>query len=237
MVSERYGTAGPRVILVHGLLPAESSWSEQIPLAQRMRLDMLVRHGYRPGQHSPADYQRDAEDLLVMLDAESAHLVGHCYGALGCVLAAARAPHRVASMTLIEPTCLGALHHPAVNALRNRWRDRPRDPLEFAATFGTFLGVPRGMTYSEAQCDALAALRDGRPPWDADLPLEDIHRAGVRTLVFSGDHSPALTALCATVAARTGGEHIVLPGHEHAVQRAGGAFNSRLEQHLGIAHG
>lgn len=232
VVYDSYGTRGPRVVLVHGLLPAPASWSAQQVLSQRMRLDILVRRGYRPGRGEPADFVHDAQDLLRLLDGEPAHLVGHCYGALGCVLAAAHAPHRVASLTLIEPTCLAVLNHPALDGLRSRWRERPQDPLEFAAAFGTVMGLTRTQPSSEAQWDALAALHAGRPPWEAELPLADIANAGLRTLVFSGDHSPALSALADTVARQTAGEHVVMPGHGHLVQDSGTAFNERLEQHL-----
>ncbi len=214
------------------MLGAETTWAAQRPLAQRMRLDVLVRHGYRPGVAAAPDYLHDAADLLTMLAAEPAHLVGHCYGALACVLAAAGAPDRVLSLTLIEPTCLAELRHPAVEALRLRWRERPRDPLEFAATFGTLAGLPRGRPRTDDHWAAVSALRMCRPAWDAALPLPAIARAGVRTLVLSGGHSPALTAVAATVSARTGGEHLVLPGNDHAVQHAGAPFNERLEQHL-----
>jgi hypothetical protein len=62
--------------------------------------------------------------------------------------------------------------------------------------------------------------------------LEHIAEAGIPTLVISGGHAPALDAVSAAVARRTGGKHTVIASKGHAVQRAGRAFNRALEDHL-----
>ncbi|MBU3067507.1 alpha/beta fold hydrolase [Nocardia sp. NEAU-G5] len=233
LVVERRGTAGPRVILVHGMRAARASWAAQLPLAQRMRLDILHR-GVRDGALFPGgDYLHDAGDLLSLLESEPAHLVGHGYGAVGCLVAAAAMPDRVASLTLIEPTCLGVLSHPAVVSMRQRWRwDRPVDLLEFAGVYGRLAGLPADTEFTTEQWRAIARLRTCRPPWDTRLPLETIAQQSIPSLVCSGDHSPVLTAVAATVAEHIGGEHAVLPGAQHAVQSLGAPFNDLLERHI-----
>jgi len=85
---------GPRVVLVHGSLAVGADeWQAQRPLADEgFRLLVPDRRGY--GQ-SPAaggeDFLRDAGDILELM-GDRAHLVGHSYGGLGVLFAAARRP-------------------------------------------------------------------------------------------------------------------------------------------------
>ena len=73
-----------------------------------------------------------AQDLLAILDQEGiarAHLVGHDLGAVTALEVALRAPERVASLTLLDPTLGAALDNdpdPAARALRSTVRDRDR---------------------------------------------------------------------------------------------------------------
>lgn len=235
---EPWGGVGPRVILVHGVQAAESTWFAQRPLADRMRLEVVVRPDHRAGAlFRGGDYLRDADELAGLLAGEPAHLVGSGYGALACVVAAAQRPHRVESLTLIEPTCIGVLAHPAILDMCQRWwRERPQDLAEFAARFGRLAGLPIGVEFTAEHWDAVERLRECRPPWDARLPLEAIAQWGIPTQVYSGGHSPVLTAVAATVAAGAGGEHVELVGREHAVQTLGAPFNDRLQRHIDHAY-
>src|SRR5712691_7151751 len=96
--------AGARVLLVHGnVMNGPLLWSEQRPLAERWRLEIVNRRGY--GQSPPTDRQDfaiDAQDIAELL-ADGAHLVGHSYGGVGALLAAAMRPRAVWSLTVIEP--------------------------------------------------------------------------------------------------------------------------------------
>src|SRR3712207_6767288 len=82
---------GTRVVLVHGsLATAAEEWTEQLPLAaQGFRLLRPDRRGYG---RSPAlegeDFLVDADDIVELM-GEGAHLVGHSYGGLGAMVAAA----------------------------------------------------------------------------------------------------------------------------------------------------
>ena len=77
--------SGEHVVLTHGSLATGSEeWEAQQPLAEEgFRLLVIDRRGYG---RSPAaegeDFQRDAEDIAVLMDG-GAHLVGHSYGGLG----------------------------------------------------------------------------------------------------------------------------------------------------------
>lgn len=101
---ESWGT-GTNVVLVHGsLATGAEEWQEQRPLAnQGFRLRVLDRRGYG---RSPAadgeDFLRDAADVVELMD-EAAHLIGHSYGGLGALYAAARRPEATLSLTLLEP--------------------------------------------------------------------------------------------------------------------------------------
>src|SRR5262249_59181238 len=67
---------------------------------------------------SPADgrvdFERDAHDVAQLL-GDGAHLVGHSYGGVVSLLAAAQRPDAVRSLALIEPPAFGgARGHPAL---------------------------------------------------------------------------------------------------------------------------
>jgi pimeloyl-ACP methyl ester carboxylesterase len=97
--------AGTPVVLVHGsLATSNEEWQAQRPLADEgFRLLVVDRRGY--GQ-SPVvegeDFLRDADDIAELMD-EGAHLVGHSYGGLVVLFAAARRPEATLSLALLEP--------------------------------------------------------------------------------------------------------------------------------------
>ena len=64
---------------------------------------MLDRRGYgRSLTIEGEDFLRDADDIVEVM-GEGAHLVGHSYGGLGALYAAARRPQETLSLTLLEP--------------------------------------------------------------------------------------------------------------------------------------
>ncbi|MEU6584380.1 hypothetical protein [Nocardia sp. NPDC046763] len=219
---------------MHGVQAAGPSWFAQRPLADRMRIEVVERPVRRSGSlFRGGDYLRDADDLVGLIGTEPVHLVGSGYGALGCVVAAAGRPHRIQSLTLIEPTCIGVLAHPAIVTLCRRWRhERPQDLAQFAAGLCRLAGIPTATGFTAEHWGTIERLREYRPPWDTHLPLETIAQWGIPTQVYSGGHSPVLTAVAATVAADLGGEHIELVGREHALQTLGDLFNDRLRRHI-----
>src|SRR5262249_31995611 len=94
----------PRLLLVHGsVVSAELAWNAQRPLAERFEIVAPIRRGFPPGPD--VDYV-DFEDEAVWLGpflAPGTHLVGHSYGAVIALLAAAHHPERLRSLTVIEP--------------------------------------------------------------------------------------------------------------------------------------
>jgi pimeloyl-ACP methyl ester carboxylesterase len=93
------------VVLVHGSLATGSEeWQAQRSLADEgFRLLVLDRRGYgQSPQVLGEDFLRDA-DYIAQLMGDGAHLVGHSYGGLGVMFAAARRPDTTRSLALLEP--------------------------------------------------------------------------------------------------------------------------------------
>src|SRR5205809_6618077 len=111
--------SGPRVVLVHGSVGSGwSTWWAQQPLAERFTLVVPDRPGSPP--NPPVEYVDFEEQapLVAELLEDGAHLVGHSYGGVISLYAAAHRLEAVRSLTLIEPPAFGvALDHPAVAAL------------------------------------------------------------------------------------------------------------------------
>src|SRR6266700_3308683 len=111
-------TKRPRLLLVHGsVVNAELTWGTQKPLAERFEIVVPNRRGFPPG---PDVARVDFEDEAAWLDQfvePGTHLVGHSYGGVIALLAAALYAGRVRSLTVIEPPCLRVAHgHPVIDA-------------------------------------------------------------------------------------------------------------------------
>jgi pyruvate dehydrogenase E2 component (dihydrolipoamide acetyltransferase) len=107
------GTAGDVVVMVHGYGGDRNSWLFlQSPLAARYRVYALDLPGHGTSSKDVGDGRVDllADAVLGVLDAVGAgraHLVGHSLGGAVVLAAAARAPERVASVTLFAPAGFG----------------------------------------------------------------------------------------------------------------------------------
>ena len=186
----RWGGAGAPVLLVHGSVTGgEMTWPEQRPLAERWTLLLLDRRGYfpNPPMAEREDFEVDAADVAALLAEHGPlHLVGHSYGAVVSLLAAARLPERLDSLVVIEPPAFGvAPDDPAVqgmaDGMREYWRTGPRDPEAFLRGFleraGSAAQLPSPLPAPLAQNAVL--LRDERFPGEAVIPLEKLRRAHV----------------------------------------------------------
>src|SRR6478672_2695577 len=124
----------PRLLLVHGsVVNAELTWSAQKTLADRFEIVAPNRRGFPPG---PDVESVDFEDEAVWLDPflePGAHLVGHSYGGVIALLAAARRPELVRSLTVVEPPALAvARGNPVADEFAARstalWENGPHEP-------------------------------------------------------------------------------------------------------------
>ena len=239
----RFG-GGPAVVLVHGsVADGEATWAEQRALAERWTLVVPDRPGF--GANPPVDrvdFESDAP-LVAELLGDGAHLVGHSYGGVVSLLAAAARPEAVRSLTVVEPPAFGAARgHPAVEAfvaeMTRYWRSPPDDPEEFLRGFLALVGSdyrPPSPLPPRLERGA-GLLRVERPPWEAEIPLAELGRAAFPKLVVSGRHHAAFDAVCDVLEKRLGAERASIPGAGHSVQRTG-RFNERLEQFLAGASG
>ena len=110
---------GPRLLFVHGsVVNAEVAWNAQRPLAGRFDLVVPNRRGFPPGPDvDRVDFADEAVWLERFLEPGT-HLVGYSYGAVISLLAAARSPGLLSSLTVVEPPAFGiARGHPAVEAV------------------------------------------------------------------------------------------------------------------------
>jgi pimeloyl-ACP methyl ester carboxylesterase len=232
---------GPRVLLVHGsVVGPEQTWRKQAPLAERWTLVMPKRPGF--GGSPPlerGDFEAEAP-LFAELLGEGAHLVGHSYGAVIALLAAARRPEAVRSLTVSEPGALRiAAGNPEVDAIiaHGEYLYGHRDSLPkevFLRAFrdGTGSANETPDRLPESLERGAELLRSERPPWEAEVPMEALAEGAFPKLVISGDHSPAFEAVCDILAERIGAERAVIPGRKHTIPSTGAPYNECLTRFL-----
>ena len=105
---------GEPVVLVHGSASDLRTWEQQVPaISESHRVIAYSRRYARPNEDIPlgTDDQMTphVDDLVAFLraiDAVPAHLVGHSWGALICLLTAIRHPQLARSLVLQEPPVL-----------------------------------------------------------------------------------------------------------------------------------
>jgi pimeloyl-ACP methyl ester carboxylesterase len=234
---EHWG-AGTPVVLVHGsLATGAQEWDAQRPLAEEgYRLTVFDRRGYGGSPAAPGeDFLVDAADVAALLGT-GAHLVGHSYGGLGALLAAAQRPEAVLSLTLLEPAVLSCgLDEPAwssfVDSLRVFWQDRALSDHDWVVQFLVAVGSDPSEFPPEFLAEAAASaplLRNGRPPFDVELPLDAVGAAGYPKLVVSGGHHAGFDAMCLDLARRIGADSAVVEGAGHEIQLTGRPVNDLL---------
>lgn len=119
MYVERAGERGPQVLLVHGsIVPGWQTWNAQRPLADHLRLVIPHRTGYPPDPPlERIDIDAQAAEIAALIEP-GMHVVGHSYGGVVSLLAAALVPDRIRSLAVIEPPAFGlARGNPAVEEL------------------------------------------------------------------------------------------------------------------------
>jgi pimeloyl-ACP methyl ester carboxylesterase len=237
--------AGPRLILVHGGGACGArAWGHQEPLAERWRLVMPHRPGYgKSPELGREDFDVDAP-LIAALLGDGAHLVGHSYGGVVSLLAAAQRPERVRSLVLVEPGATSVARHvPSVAAFEAALQraiddNPPTDPerrlralfavIEPARVFPSPLPPPL--------LKAAQRLASMRWPMEAVIPTDALRAAAFPKLIITGGASPAFEAVADVLATAIGAERAIVPG-DHATQDQGAPFNDVLERFLARAQG
>jgi pimeloyl-ACP methyl ester carboxylesterase len=224
-----------RLVFVHGSVGnAAATWSAQRPLEDLFECVFLTRGGYPPG---PAleriDFDEQADEVAAAL-REGDHVVGHSYGGVVSLLAAARRPV-LASLTVGEPPCFGvARGHPAVEELLARFdafeAAGPREYLEFFLPLvGSGIRLPDPLPPALEQ-GARAAMAE-RTPDQAVIPLDELAATPFPKLVISGAHNAAFDAVCDVLEQRLPARRVELPGAGHSLPRAPG-YNDALTAFL-----
>jgi len=232
---------GPPVLLVHGSVVGPSrTWRHQRELACEWTLIMPHRPGF--GVSPPlarGDFEAEAP-LIAELLGDGAHLVGHSYGAVIALHAAALRPSCVRSLTVSEPGCLRvAAGDPQVDAQIEHGtqlyeRASQLGPLEFLRWFRGGVGSTNE-TPEQLQGELLAGARllmRERPPWESHPPLQRLREAPFPKLVISGGHSPVFEAVCDAVARRLGARREVIAGRKHTIPATGPPYNALLRSFL-----
>lgn len=234
---EVWGSGVP-VLLVHGSLATGSDeWQAQRPLADSgFRLMVPDRRGYG---RSPAaqgeDFLVDADDIARLM-GNGAHLVGHSYGGLGVLFAAALRPEAVLSIALLEPATFAlGQHNEAARALvrevRSLWDQKAPDE-EWVIRFLEIVGSDPSTLPPEliaATVPLVPVFRRGRPIWEAEPPLGKLASAPFPKLVISGGHSAGFDAICDDLAQRIRASRMVLEGAGHEIQFTGEPLNHALK--------
>ncbi len=243
LAAERWGETGPPVVLVHGSLnSAAAAFGEQRVLADRYRLIAPYRRGYRPSPPTDRiDPDRDARDIVEIL-GDGAHLVGTSMGGVVAMRAAALAPDRVWSLTVIEPPAMpNAIGRPEadrlIDGMRGCWDVADPDDLEgFAARFLRVLGVDMALPspLPPPFAEAIRNLTTERP-WETGVPVERLTRTPFPKLVVSGGGTPGFEDVADALAEQLPAKRVLFAGSPHAVQKIGKPFNDELTAHIDAA--
>lgn len=241
---------GEPIVFVHGdslFGNPVDHWLNQLELADEYQLIMPARHGYYLSplpEHETFDiYANAIADLL----GNGAHLVGHSYGGIIALLAAARRPEAVYSLTVSEPPAFSLIRgREDVERFISLIKDAPKPiidmtPEEFTlhlynSIFGThvkelpqgvldLLATPNGRRGTEA------SMREPYP-WCADIPLERLATTSFPKLVFSSRTVPMHEAVCEVLVKRLAAEYIVISEAGHVIPRSGKAYNDQLRDFL-----
>jgi pimeloyl-ACP methyl ester carboxylesterase len=220
----------PRILLVHGSVAnGDQTWAAQRALEDRFEVVVPNRRGFPPGPEvESVDYEDEARWLDGWIEPGT-HLVGHSYGGVIALYAAAWSAERVRSLTVIEPPAHGLVEDGSTDEFIRRseelWEQGPRDPAEFLRAFMTAIGARAPADPSPELLQGARLLMVERYPWRATPPLDEIRAPA---LVVSGGHSPAFDAVCDLLEQRLHAQRAVLPGRGHSPQLLGEPFNELL---------
>jgi pimeloyl-ACP methyl ester carboxylesterase len=236
-----YTGDGPTVVLVHGsVVGGDTTWRRQRALADDWTLCIPNRPGFgRSPALARGDFEAEAP-LIAELLGDGAHLVGHSYGAVIALCAAALRPHAVRSLTVSEPGCLrvaaGEAHvdgQIANGELLYQHADR-LSPAEFLEAFrggaGSIRQTPPQLT--GALLHGARMLMCERPPWEAEPPLRELAATRFPKLVISGGHSLVFETVCDTLALRLHARRATVSGFGHTIPGAGTLYNELLHSFL-----
>jgi pimeloyl-ACP methyl ester carboxylesterase len=240
-----WGDVGPRVVMVHGSaqgsrVGGDRHFSAQAALKDRgwqIVVPDRPGHGLSPPPGRPDDAELDGEWVAELLEG-GAHLVGHSFGGVVALAAAARRPEAVYSLTLIEPAMLAlAVRRPAVLWFLVRillTRATSLTPSTYVRRFARLMHIPddiRGGANMEDLKQMAAGIAAIRVPKKDVLirELEAVKMASIPLLVVTGGWSDALEATADAAAEQGAGRRLVIPSPHHFPQLVSDEFNQKLD--------
>jgi pimeloyl-ACP methyl ester carboxylesterase len=239
-----YAGAGETVVLVHGsIVGAPITWRRQLELVEHFRLCIPNRPGF--GASAPlerGDFEREAPLIAALMDG-GAHLVGHSYGAVIALEAAALDPDNVRSLVVSEPGCLRvAANDPLVATTIAGGellyaRANELEPLDFLRAFRGGVGSTHE-TPEHLEGELLRGARlamDERPPWESEPPLAELRAARFPKLVISGGHSEVFETVCDVVARELGARRATICGRGHTIPATGAPYNELVRDFIASA--
>lgn len=226
--------AGPLVVCVPGMGDLRSSYrllaAELVASGHRVVTLDLRGHGESDTTFTDHDRPTAGADVLALLDAldaPSAHLVGTSYGASAVAWAAAEAPDRVASVTLIGPFVRDlpvpraqaaalrmALRRPWGVRFWTRWYGEKLYPGPRPDDHAAHVAAVRANLAEPGRLEALAAM--ARTDCAAIDPRLD--QVTAPTLVVMGTADPDFpdpAAEAEAIADRVGGAVLLVDGSGH----------------------
>lgn len=227
--------AGPRVVFIHGGGEGGlSAWRAQLPLADRFRLVVPSRPGYG---ESPADGPEDFETQSVPIAellGDGAHVVAQSYGALVALYAAARRPHAVRSLVLVESGSSSiARGRPAVDDYERRMSALASSPpADLDAYVRAIFAIldPRAQLPTPLPAPFLRwaeGLPGFRWPWHGVVAVDVLRAAGFPILAVTGGQRPMYEEIADAIVEQLGAERAIIPG-PHGVQSVGAPFNALI---------
>lgn len=257
VIITEWGESGPVVLMVHGGVQGgigggPTNFHAQRPLADRgWRLRLMDRPGFGDSpSRGPDDMAADGALIADHL-GEGSHLVGHSFGGAGALLAAARHPEAVRSLTLIEPALQPLIftdpqvaqseEGQKVGAVVVRFLMEAKTPGEFAMNFVRSLSRPKMDANAEfaniadsperAEYLGQSLLRSrGVSPGEMKAAADTVRQNGIPVMVVSSGYHEGQEITAGVVARATGGKHVVVPGDSHFIQRdTPDQFNDVLE--------
>lgn len=181
---------GRAVVLVHGSASDQRTWTDlRERWADRYRVITYSRRYHWPndpiergGCYALDDHVADLVALVRGVGSTSARIVGHSYGALIALLAAARHPELVDALVLVEPPATGLFVGipPGLGELMRLALRRPRTALGIVKLGARSFGPAAAALKRGDEDAALRALGNGILGPEAFAALSDERRAQVR---------------------------------------------------------
>jgi pimeloyl-ACP methyl ester carboxylesterase len=226
---------GPRVVLIHGsVMPADLTWTTQMPLAARWTLVRPNRRGFgRSPDIAGEDFQQDARDIASVVEAGD-HLVGYSYGGVGALMAAPYLPD-LRSLTVIEPPACGVARGVSeVEEFIDGFKDifaNEQDVAVAAHRFTELVGSPNPLPdpVPDVVLHGTNKLLRCRMPDEAAVDLPALRSMPYPKLVVKGEGHAGLLKVCDVLIGELDADHVTISGVKHMIPFCGQPLNEALE--------